>query len=343
MRRYLIGLFLLLCAGASLAQADNAFPSFLLRLREIGMVDIHAFGDTIIAPNLADAAFEPYLSPISPQLSGRRDCAWQGGGYMKKGDVVCVFLQAHLLDYHDEHSDWFAEPLLTKYMVATYTKDGKLLDGQCLGNGNGMYRFSIDEARGDSFCVSQLVLDDPAMAHDYDGLDYTVQRSEVTISPKGEIRTRRLNEYRRHVPDEELCSNPPLAFEDFLKKFRRCDKSEPGDSLFVYSQGSGSFLASSLLLNVFPKEKICGGCWPKDLVWTPCGYIETRRSFLCCMVMECEFPRGNGRAYVDYVAALFDKGGHFQKIVNVMHRERDDVDTKMDTEALKEFLRRQVP
>ena len=43
------------------------------------------------------------------------------------------------------------------------------------------------------------------------------------------------------------------------------------------------------------------------------------------------------------MAALFDKGGHFQKIVNVMHRERDDVDKKMDAEALKEFLRRQVP
>ena len=90
MRRFLIGLFLQLCAGASLAQADNAFSSFLLRLRKIEKVDIHAFGDTIIAPNLADAAFEPYLSPISPQSSGRKDCAWQGGGYIKKGDVDYV-------------------------------------------------------------------------------------------------------------------------------------------------------------------------------------------------------------------------------------------------------------
>ena len=43
-----------------------------------------------------------------------------------------------------------------------------------------MYRIAIDEAEDNSFCVSQFVLEDPAMTHDYNGLDYMVQRSKVT-------------------------------------------------------------------------------------------------------------------------------------------------------------------
>lgn len=120
-----------------------------------------------------------------------------------------------------------------------------------------MYRISIDEAKGSAFYVSQFVLEDPAMAHDYNGLDYMVQRSKVNISPKGEIKVKQLNKYKQHIQDEELCANPPLEFGDFLKKFKKWNQKERGDSLFVYSQGNNSFLASSLLLKLLPKEDIC--------------------------------------------------------------------------------------
>lgn len=183
-----------------------------------------------------------------------------------------------------------------------------------------MYRISIDEAKGSAFYVSQFVLEDPAMAHDYNGLDYMVQRSKVTISPKGEIKMKQLNKYKQHIQDEELCANPPLEFGDFLKKFKKWNQKELGDSLFVYSQGNNSFLASSLLLKLLPKEDICERCWPKDLSWTPCHYIETKRLFLCFMILECDFPKGEVVPYVDYVVALFDKRGQFQKIVNIMHK-----------------------
>lgn len=205
-----------------------------------------------------------------------------------------------------------------------------------------MYRISIDEAKGSAFYVSQFVLEDPAMAHDYNGLDYMVQRSKVTISLKGEIKMKQLNKYKQHIQDEELCANPPLEFGDFLKKFKKWNQKELGDSLFVYSQGNNSFLASSLLLKLLPKEDICGRCWPKDLSWTPCHYIETKRLFLCFMILECDFPKGEVVPYVDYVVALFDKRGQFQKIVNIMHKEHDDVDKKIDTGVLCDFLKRQI-
>lgn len=205
-----------------------------------------------------------------------------------------------------------------------------------------MYRIAIDEAKGSAFYVSQFVLEDPAMAHDYNGLDYMVQRSKVTISPKGEIKVKQLNKYKQHIQDEELCANPPLEFGDFLKKFKKWNQKELGNSLFVYSQGNNSFLASSLLLKLLPKEDICGRCWPKDLSWTPCHYIETKRLFLCFMILECDFPKGEVVPYVDYVVALFDKRGQFQKIVNIMHKEHDDVDKKIDTGVLCDFLKRQI-
>ncbi len=313
------------------------FEHFLSKLVAVKQVDILAFGDTIIEPNLTDVAFQPYLTQISAQLNKRKDCAWQGGGYMKKGDVVWVFLQAHLLDYNDGYSKWFMEPMLTKYFVATYTKDGKLLDSQCVGNSDGVYRFDVDGYNGKSFLVSQFVMDDPAMTHDYKGLDYTVQRSKVTINFKGEVKMKHQGGYKQHVPAKELASNPPLSFVDFLKNFRRWDKKEFDDSLFVYSK-TNSFLASSSLLKLFPNEKICKKCWPKDLSWTPCCYIETKRSFLCFMLMDCSFPKKDEARYIDYVIAVFGKDGQFKKLVNAQHWEYDDIDRKIDVKALERLL-----
>lgn len=55
-----------------------------------------------------------------------------------------------------------------------------------------------------------------------------VQRSKVTISPKGEIKVKQLNKYKQHIQDEELCANSPLEFGDFLKKFKKWNQKELG-------------------------------------------------------------------------------------------------------------------
>lgn len=336
MKKFL-GVFLFLLCCIVVKGQESSFSSFLQHFKEVNNIDLFAFGDTIIDPNLTDVSFNPYLFQISSQLCKGKDCTWQGGGYMRKGDVVSMFLQAHLPDYTDEHCEWFMESMLTKYIVATFTQDGRLLDSQCVGYGSGVYRFAVDGYKGKSFLVSQFILNDPSTLHDYKGSDYTVKRSKVTISSKGEVRMKRMGEYRQHTPDKELKSNPPLSFGDFLKKFRRWDKEELGDSLFVYSPGASSFLSSSSLLALFPKNVICERCWPKDLCWTPCHYIETKRSFLCFMVVECSFPKGQELAYSDYVIALFDKEGQFQKIVNVMHMNHDDMDKKIDGDVLNKI------
>lgn len=164
-----------------------------------------------------------------------------------------------------------------------------------------------------------------------------VQRCKVTIGSKGEIEMRQIAEYKQHIPDDELKQNPPLSFGDFLSKFRKWDKKEFGDSLFVCSQEANSSLSSSLLLELFSKNIICERCWPKDLCWTPCHYIETEHSFLCFMVIDCSFPKGQELPYSDYVIALFDKKRQFQKIVNVMHMNHDDVDKKIDGDVLNKI------
>ena len=338
MRRFLLGLVFLFCTNAVLLQATT-FPSFLLKLKEIEKIDIHAFGDRVIEPNLSDESLKPYLFQLSARLNISNDSIWQGGGYMRKGDVICVFLQVHLLDYHDEYSKWFMESLLTKYVVATYTKEGKLLDCQCVGQGDGMYRFAIDGTKGDSFYVLQSVLDAPYMVHDYNGEDYMVRKSKVTIGSNGEIRTRQLSEYKQHIQDEDLKLNPPLAFGDFLKKFRQWDKEILGDSLFVYSPEADSFLASSLLLTLFPKEEFCERCWPKDLSWTPCFYVETPDLYLCSMVMECVFPKKKESLYTDRIIAVFDKKGKFRKLMNVGHWQNGVWVSKLNDKELQRLIK----
>ena len=331
------GVFLFLFCCIVVRGQEVSFLSFLQHFKEVNNIELLAFGDSIIEPNLTDVSFKPYLSQISSRLSKRKDCTWQSGGYMRKGDIVYVFLQAHLSDYQDEYSEWFMEPLQTQYLVAIFTKEGKILGSQCIGKCDGMHRFSIDGANGTSFYVSQFILDAPSMLHDYKGLDYMVKRSKVTVGSKGKIDMRQIAEYKQHIPDDELKQNPPLSFEDFLSKFRKWDKKEFGDSLFVCPQDANSSLSSSSLLELFSKNIICERCWPKDLCWTPCHYIETEHSFLCFMVIECSFPKGQELAYSDYVIALFDKKGQFQKIVNIMHRKHDDVDKKIDGDALNKI------
>lgn len=313
------------------------FELFLSKLRKVDQISIQAFCDTIIAPNMDYVSFSPYLSGLQPEPCAPESYIWQSGGYMRKGNVVCVFLQAHLSSYQDEYSKWFMERLQTQYFVAVFTKGGKLLRSQCIGKRDGMHRFSIDSANGTSFYVSQFILDDPSMVHDIKGADYTVQRCKVTIGFEGEIEMRQIAEYKQHIPDDELKQNPPLSFGDFLSKFRKWDKKEFGDSLFVCSQEANSSLSSSLLLELFSKNIICERCWPKDLCWTPCHYIETEHSFLCFMVIDCSFPKGQELAYSDYVIALFDKKGQFQKIANVMHMNHDDVDKKIDVDVLNKI------
>lgn len=331
------GVFLFLFCCTVVRGKEESFLSFLQHFKEVNNIDLFAFGDAIIEPNLTDVPFKLYLSQISHQLSKRKDCVWQSGGYMRKGNVVCVFLQAHLSSYQDEYSKWFMERLQTQYFVAVFTKGGKHLSSQCIGKRDGMHRFSIDSANGTSFYVSQFILDDPSMVHDIKGADYAVQRCKVTIGSKGEIEMRQIAEYKQHIPDDELKQNPPLSFGDFLSKFRKWDKKEFGDSLFVCSQEANSSLSSSLLLELFSKNIICERCWPKDLCWTPCHYIETEHSFLCFMVIDCSFPKGQELPYSDYVIALFDKKGQLQKIVNVMHMDHDDVDKKIDGDVLNKI------
>ena len=55
------------------------------------------------------------------------------------------------------------------------------------------------------------------------------------------------------------------------------------------------------------------------------------------MVIDCSFPKGQELAYSDYVIALFDKKGQFQKIANVMHMNHDDVDKKIDVDVLNKI------
>lgn len=343
MKRNLLGLVFLLCCCFAMGQV-SAFTGFLQKFREVKDVKdmgLAAFGDAIISPDLDYASFHPYLSELRPESCAPEKCLWQSGSYVRKGDVVWVFLQVHYEDTTSAESKWFVENMATEYTFALYSKEGRLLAHQCVGRHDNMSHVAIANVRAGSFEVMQYELLKPEMLYGYQDLTYNVCRRRFVIRGNRKICVRQVEDYSQTLPHPGLTSNPPLDFEGFLRYFKRWDGGTDAGSLFTKSSDSDN-LPCSLLLGLLPEESFCAKCWPRRLVWTPCCYIETKRSILCSMIVDCDFPRGGELPYVDYLMVVFDKDGKFQEIVNVMHRELDEVGKEMEAGALNDFLKRHV-
>lgn len=202
--------------------SKQLFHSFLARLRKIEDLSILAFGDTIAnCPNLYYPSFKPYLSNVLPKYCHPEKYFWQGGGYMQKKDVVWVFLQACFEDTLSISKKWFEENTIQKYIVALYTKDGKLLSHQCVGQRSNMSYLIIDNMQDNSFDILQFELKRAEIQHGVPKLIYNVHRKRLLIGKNKKLYLNFIDSYVQAKPLSHHFSGSLLDFTGFMEDFNK--------------------------------------------------------------------------------------------------------------------------
>lgn len=330
MRQVLLGIAFLY-ASLALGQT-NSFSVFLSQLKEIDQVDILAFGDTVCPSSCLDVdKFHQFLPQSLSEQEKVAEHIWCGGGYQRKGKVVVAYLQVFFPDFPDGYSKWFVENTAVKYMIATYTLEGKLIDSRCVGMKGWLYSFSVSTVGNDILETEQQTLSSPLFYYEYTPILSHASRRSLSISSRGKIRSKELGERQFYKENPWLKKCPPLTFSDFLKRFKRWKSDKIDKSIFESIPSDRGDLSSSLL-NLIPDTILCKTCYPAKLLWTPCHYIECSNSIFCFMEITCEVPRENSDDYYSKVVAEFDKEGDLKMWKTVSRISRDGVE-KVDKKS----------
>lgn len=307
---------------------NHSFSSFLEQLNELPLVGADAFGDSIMSPNIDEAQFREFLPKASSVLKNGAECHWQGGGYIRKNGFVVAFLQAHFPNCCDGNEKWFMENLVTCKVLVSYSQDGKLLDSRTVGKRSSLCELSIEPSSLGLLTVEQRTLASPRQLHEYADWKYSVQKNRYFLTSIGKIKSKILWKGHKTVPNKFVQQNPPLTFKSFMRYFKRWEGKAELDSLFADNGDAKPYL---LLRSLLPGWQLCD-CWPVDLLWTPCRYLEIESRYYFFIITDCSFPKKKVGLYADKVVLAFDKDGTLKDVV-IVSRNEDGKVTKFLDEA----------
>lgn len=334
MKKLLIFSLLVLLASPMAYGQNHRFSSFLAQLNELSLVGADAFGDSILSPNIDVTKFQEFLPKASSILKNESECLWQGGGYIRKDDFIVAFLQAHFPNCHDGNEKWFMENLVTCKVLVSYTQDGKLLDSRTIGKRSGLCELSIEPSSPGLLTVEQRTLASPRQLHEYADWKYSVQKNSYFLTSIGKIKSKILWKGHKTVPNKFVQQNPPLTFKSFLRYFKRWEGKVDLDSLFT---DNGDMRPYLLLRSLLTDWQPCD-CWPVDLQWTPCRYVETDSLYYFFVVTDCSFTKKKVGMYADRVILIFDKDGTLRDVITVSRNEDGKVTKFLDEATLIETM-----
>nr|WP_302195196.1 hypothetical protein [uncultured Prevotella sp.] len=334
MKKLLIFSLLVLLASPMAYGQNHRFSSFLAQLNELSLVGADAFGDSILSPNIDVTKFQEFLPKASSILKNESECLWQGGGYIRKDDFIVAFLQAHFPNCHDGNEKWFMENLVTCKVLVSYSQDGKLLDSRTIGKRSGLCELSIEPSSPGLLTVEQRTLASPRQLHEYADWKYSVQKNSYFLTSIGKIKSKILWKGHKTVPNKFVQQNPPLTFKSFLRYFKRWEGKVDLDSLFT---DNGDMRPYLLLRSLLTDWQPCD-CWPVDLQWTPCRYVETDSLYYFFVVTDCSFTKKKVGMYADRVILIFDKDGTLRDVITVSRNEDGKVTKFLDEATLIETM-----
>lgn len=335
MKKKLLIFSLLVLLVSPMAYGQNhSFSSFLEQLNELPLVGADAFGDSIMSPNIDEAQFREFLPKASSVLKNGAECHWQGGGYIRKNGFVVAFLQAHFPNCCDGNEKWFMENLVTCKVLVSYSPDGKLLDSRTIGKRSGLCELSIEPSSPGLFIVEQRTLVSPRLLHEYVDWKYSVKKNSYSLTSIGKIKSKMLWKGHKIVPNKFVQQNPPLTFKSFLRYFKRWEGKVDLDSLFT---DNGDMRPYLLLRSLLTDWQPCD-CWPVDLQWTPCRYVETDSLYYFFVVTDCSFTKKKVGMYADRVILIFDKDGTLRDVITVSRNEDGKVTKFLDEATLIETM-----
>lgn len=335
MKKKLLIFSLLVLLASPMAYGQNhRFSSFLAQLNELSLVGADAFGDSILSPNIDVTKFQEFLPKASSILKNESECLWQGGGYIRKDDFIVAFLQAHFPNCHDGNEKWFMENLVTYKVLVSYSQDGKLLDSRTVGKRSSLCELSIEPSSPGLFIVEQRTLVSPRLLHEYVDWKYSVKKNSYFLTSIGKIKSKILWKGHKIVPNKFVQQNPPLTFKSFLRYFKRWEGKVDLDSLFT---DNGDMRPYLLLRSLLTDWQPCD-CWPVDLQWTPCRYVETDSLYYFFVVTDCSFTKKKVGMYADRVILIFDKDGTLRDVITVSRNEDGKVTKFLDEATLIETM-----
>lgn len=334
MKKLLIFSLLVLLASPMAYGQNHRFSSFLAQLNELSLVGADAFGDSILSPNIDVTKFQEFLPKASSILKNESECLWQGGGYIRKDDFIVAFLQAHFPNCHDGNEKWFMENLVTCKVLVSYSPDGKLLDSRTIGKRSSLCELSIEPSSLGLLTVEQRTLVSPRLLHEYVDWKYSVKKNSYSLTSIGKIKSKMLWKGHKIVPNKFVQQNPPLTFKSFLRYFKRWEGKVDLDSLFT---DNGDMRPYLLLRSLLTDWQPCD-CWPVDLQWTPCRYVETDSLYYFFVVTDCSFTKKKVGMYADRVILIFDKDGTLRDVITVSRNEDGKVTKFLDEATLIETM-----
>lgn len=134
-----------------------------------------------------------------------------------------------------------------------------------------------------------------------------VSKHSFTINVKGKIEEN-VSQARKEVKEQkQKGSSEEATFSNYLKYFGRCDKALIDES--IYKNNEKSELPHSFVTAFLSSAQDCD-CWPKDIVWQACNYIEKENFYILFILRCCDFPKNAEPLYSDKLILTYDKTGH---------------------------------
>ncbi|MDE6722136.1 MAG: hypothetical protein K2J84_08335 [Bacteroidaceae bacterium] len=309
-----------------------SFRTFLSEFERSECIDSVSFGK---AYDFIDHA-EQY-SKFLPRTNEECCCepenvSWQKGSYIKYKNFIAVTLQRYCSSYQDGNSQWFTENDGTDYMLITYSYNGEMLDYKKVGHSGTAYTIHMTALEnGLGLVVEQRVLEDCSRLRQYKNLIYTVYTHEYILKSDGIIVERSIDAPHKEVVDV-LSSVEQLSFEQFQTYFQKWDRPYVDHTLFTRSKDHAELPFESCL-SLIP-DTLDHNCWPRDILWLPCRYIENEKFIYFFLIKDCMTPKVGFIPYTDYLVLEFHKNGTFKRARNIYHWDDDSTVTETMIHAL---------
>lgn len=287
---------LLLVSTVSLSFGILPFKAFLLNFTPVRLladtmfvapqyykdeIDMKKFGDYL--PVLGDGKDEPKCYYY-----------WhKNGWYTDRNGIVTVIAfsdtDIRSCDENSEYNRSLEENTVQECYLLTYTKDGHLIDTARISRDGDCYFSRVKNviAHPLSLIVEQGVVADGHMFLFYDDLKYKVRRLKYSVSSDGSISSVQEGEVWEELLPQKRSTTENTTFDAYLKLFRKWNKTTLDESVFT---AMGKWLDYMSVSSFVPDTLDCQ-CYPRELFWIPCHYIERGEKYVCFLEAVCEYPK----------------------------------------------------
>jgi hypothetical protein len=301
-----------------------SFQTFLSEHKEVEKLDSTSFGSPYEFIE-SESLYSEFLPTINDDCHCKqKGIRWQKGSYIEYKNFIAVALRRYCSDYLDGNDEWFMENEGFDYMLITYSRDGKMIDCKTLcHSGTAAYAIGIKASDdGQGLAVEQRTLNDCNPLVQYKNLEYTSCTRKYTLLSDGKIKESITIAPHKETVDV-LSSVEQFSFEQFKAYFNKQDKPVIDHTLFSQSRGDAELPFESCL-SLIP-DTLDHNCWPRDICWTPCQYMEHEDLISFFIIKDCRTPKVGFLPYTDYMVLEFHKDGTFKGARNIYHWDDDSV------------------